>query len=364
MMRQAQQLSHPRTRHVPVSALPQRRSSMGAVKLNTGKTCEEISESLGVLENALHCFSMALPSHLKYHHEKLSFPVASSNSSLLMLQSSIYSIYVMMQLTKFMMYHHAVFGGGRREHCQVKASSAENIPTPPAEPINPSEPDPDGLSRYAEAADDVLMIVSRSSSHHVQYVNPFLASTIWLAAAVQLVYKFFGSPGANKDLTESKFEVLRLNYMQFVEHWKTSTTLQGNLETLRKVIHLIHARKKSPQPYHSRPESSKGRQIAAVANMTDSREVNTNVQAPSLDEASNLWIQNEILGIAVDPGPSDLRDTQIEQTKRLDLDQIAGFGNVDENFEDFMFDIGLTTEIGLDMAYDINSFRQAQVCRD
>ena len=364
MMRQAQQLSHPRTRHVPVSALPQRKSSMRAVRSTAGKTCEEISESLGVLENALHCFSMALPSHLKYHREKLSFPVTGSNPSLLMLQSSIYSIYVMMQLTKFMMYHHAVFGGGRREHCQVKASSAENIPTPPAEPINPSEPDPDGLSRYAEAADDILMIVSRSSSHHVQYVNPFLASTIWLAAAVQLVYKFFGSPGANKDLTESKFEVLRLNYMQFVEHWKTSTTLQSNLEILRKALDLIHARKKSPQPYHSRSGSSKGKQIAAVANMTDSEEVNTDVQALSSDEANNLWIQTEILGIAVDPDPSALHETQIEQTKRVDFDHLAGFDNMDENFEDFIFDTGLTTEMDLDMAYDINSFLQAQLHRD
>jgi hypothetical protein len=364
MMRQAQQLSYPRTRHVPVSGSPQRRSRMKAVKSNGGKTCEEISESLGVLENALHCFSMALPSHLKYRREKLSFPVTGSNSSLLMLHSSIYSIYLMMQLTKFMMYHHAVFGGGRREHCQVKSSSAEKMPTPPAEPINPSEPDPDGLARYAEAADDILMIVSRSSSHHVQYVNPFLASTIWLAAAVQLVYKFFGSPGATKDLTESKFEVLRMNYMQFVEHWKTATTLQGNLEILRKALDLIHARKTSTQPYYSRPESSRGKQIVAVANMSDSEEVNTNIQALSSDEANNLWIQAEISAMTVDPDPSALENTQIEQTKTIDFDQLAGFGHTDENFEDFIFDTGLTTEMDLDMAYDINSFLQAQLCGD
>ncbi|CZR69254.1 uncharacterized protein PAC_19154 [Phialocephala subalpina] len=360
MMRQAQQLSHPTPRPVPVSALAQRRSSMRVLKTNAGKTREEISESLGVLENALHCFSMALPSHLKYHHEKLSFPVSGSGSSLLMLQSSIYSIYVMMQLTKFMMYHHAVFGGGRREHCQVK-SSAENILTPPSEPINPSEPDPDGLTRYAEAADDILMIVSRSSSHHVQYVNPFLASTIWLAAAVQLVYKFFGCPGANQDLTESKFEVLRLNYMQFVEHWKTSTTLQGNLEILKKSLDFIHARKTLPQPSFPRSGSSKRKQIATISNMASSEEVNTSVQALSSDEANNSWIHTEIPGLPVHLDHSASHDTHIEQTRRLDFGQLAGLGDVDENFEDFMFDTGVTMEMDLGMAYDINNFLQAQL---
>lgn len=364
MMRQAQQLSHPRTRHVPGSASPQRRSRVRAVKSNGGKTCEEISESLGVLENALHCFSMALPSHLKYRREKLSFPVTGANSSMLMLHSSIYSIYLMMQLTKFMMYHHAVFGGGRLEHCQVNASSAEKMPTPPAEPINPTEPDPDGLARYAEAADEILMIVSRSASHHVQYVNPFLASTIWLAAAVQLVYKFFGSPGATKDLTESKFEVLRMNYLQFVEHWKTATTLQGNLEILEKALDLIHARKTSPQSYSSRSEVSKGKQVSAVANMMASGEVNKDLQAMSLDEANNLWIQTETEGIAVEPDLSALQGIPIEQTKGLEFDQLGEFGYTDENFEDFIFDTGLTTEMDLDMAYDINSFLQAQLCGD
>ena len=362
MMRQAQQLSHPRTRHVPGSASPQRRSRIRAIKSNGGKTCEEISESLGVLENALHCFSMALPSHLKYRREKLSFPVTGANSSMLMLHSSIYSIYLMMQLTKFMMYHHAVFGGGRLEHCQVKPSSAEKILTPPAESINPAEPDPDGLARYAEAADEILMIVSRSASHHVQYVNPFLASTIWLAAAVQLVYKFFGSPGATKDLTESKFEVLRMNYLQFVEHWKTATTLQGNLEILEKALDLIHARKTSPQSYYARSETSKGKQIAAVANMMASGEVNKAFQAMSSDEANNLWIQTETEGIAVDLDPSALQETQIEHTKGLDFNQLAGFDYTDETFEEFIFDTGLTTEMDLDMAYDINSFLQAQLC--
>lgn len=245
----------------------------------------------------------------------------------------------------------------------MKASSAKNIPTPPADPQNPSEPDPDGLSRYAEAADDILMIVSRSSSHHVHYVNPFLASTIWLAAAAQLVYKFFRPPGVNMDLTESKFEVLRLNYMQFVEHWKTSTTLQDNLEILRKSLDFIHARKTSPQAYYSRFESGNGNQIAAVANMTNS-EVEANGQPLSSDEGNSLWMQTDILDIAVDPGSSAQHNSQMQKAQRPYVDQFTAFGNVDENFEDFIIQTGLTTEMDLDMAYDINSFLQAQLYRD
>ncbi|PVH69791.1 hypothetical protein DL98DRAFT_438288 [Cadophora sp. DSE1049] len=359
MMRQAQQLSHPRTSHVPGPAL-QRRSSTRTAK-SAGKSCEEISESLGVLENGLHCFSMALPPHLKYRNEKLSFPVTGSNPSLLMHQSSVYSIYVMMQLTKFMMYHHAVFGGGRREHCQVKASPARNMPTPPAEPKTPSGPDPDGLNRYAEAADDILMIVSRSSSHHVYYVNPFLASTIWLAAAVQLVYGFFRPPGVNKDLTESKFEVLRLNYMQFVDHWKTSTTLQDNLEILRKSLDFIRARKTSPQAYYSRFDGGHGNQTVAVANMTSSEEVEADRQPLSSDEANSLWTQVDNLDMAVDPGSSIRQNPQMDKVQRPYFDQFAAFGNADEDFEDFIFQTGLATETDLDLAYNINNFLQAQL---
>lgn len=152
--------------------------------------------------------------------------------------------------------------------------------------------------------------------------------------------------------------------MQFVEHWKTSTTLQNNLEILRKALDLINGHKKSPQPYHSGPEIGKEKQIAAVAAMPNSEQVNTNVQALSIDEANNLWNQAKILNIAINPDPSTLHDTQIEQTKRLNFDQLARFGSVDEDFEDFIFDTGLTTGMDLDMAYDINSFLQAQRYRD
>jgi hypothetical protein len=130
---------------------------------------------------------------------------------------------IMTQLTKFMMYQHAVFGGGHRAHVQVIPASGKKMQSPPGDHngARTPEPDPEGLSRYIEAADAVLMIVTRSTDDHIKYVNPFLSSTIWLAAAVQLVYKFFAPLGTNTRLTESKSEVLRLNYTQFVEYWRT-----------------------------------------------------------------------------------------------------------------------------------------------
>jgi hypothetical protein len=97
-------------------------------------------------------------------------------------------------------------------------------------------PDMEALSRYSDAADKVLLIVNNAAEEHIQHVNPFLASTIWLAAAVQLVCKVFTPPGTNKTLIESNFEVLRLNYKQYVDYWKASTSLQRNLDCLAEQL--------------------------------------------------------------------------------------------------------------------------------
>jgi hypothetical protein len=141
------------------------------------------------------------------------------------------------------MYQYAVFGGGRRAYVQVIPASGKKVQSPPGDHngTRTPEPDPEGLSRYIEAADAVLMIVTRSTDDHIKYINFFLSSTIWLAAAVQLVYKFFAPLGTNTRLTESKSEVLRLNYTQFVEYWRTSVSLQKNLESLENALERFHS---------------------------------------------------------------------------------------------------------------------------
>jgi hypothetical protein len=242
LMREAQQLSSPRAVYSFGSSTDRSKPKSKTATAFNRKKCEEISQSLGVLENALQCFSFALPQSLRYRDEHLRSPPNGTNTSLLMRNSSIYSIHIMTQLTKFMMYQHAVFGGGRRAHVQVIPASGK-VQSPPGDHngTRTPEPDPEGLSRYREAADAVLMIVTRSTDDHIKYVNPFLSSTIWLAATAQLVYKFFAPLSTNTRLTESKSEVLLLNYTQFVEYWRTSINLQKNLESLENALERFHS---------------------------------------------------------------------------------------------------------------------------
>jgi hypothetical protein len=240
LMREAQLLSSPRG--VFRSSAERSKSKANTMLGSSRKTCKEISQSLAIIENALRCFQLALPASMKYRDGYLSFASSNGKVEEIHQQTSIYSIHIMMQLTKFMIYHHGVFGGGRRKHCLSDASGQN---TPPNEAVQsapissaliPLSPDMEALSRYSDAAEKVLLIVNNAPEEHIQHVNPFLASTIWLAAAVQLVCKVFTPPGTNKTLIDSNFEVLRLNYKQYVDYWKTSTSLQRNLDCLEEQL--------------------------------------------------------------------------------------------------------------------------------
>lgn len=83
-----------------------------------------------------------------------------------------------------------------------------------------------------EAADRILRIVSQSCEEHIQHINPFLSSTIWLASAVQLVRKHFSRAPTNQSLIKSRFDVLYLTYRRCVDFWGTQTAMQRNLESL------------------------------------------------------------------------------------------------------------------------------------
>jgi hypothetical protein len=237
LSREAQRLSSPRG----VFRSSAERSKSWANTVSYKLKCKETSQNLAVIENALRCFQLALPTSLKYDSQYLNF--ASNNASFGEIQrdSSIYSIHVTIQLTKFMIYHHGVFGGGRRKDCH--SESTGDI-TPLIEPqssgIYPSfikvTPDSEALNRYSDAADKVLLVVNNCAEDHIRYANPFIASTIWLAAAVQLVYKVFCPAGTKRILVDSNFEVLRLNHKQYVEYWKMSTSLQQNLDYLAEQL--------------------------------------------------------------------------------------------------------------------------------
>ncbi|GME29195.1 uncharacterized protein LTHEOB_9938 [Neofusicoccum parvum] len=162
----------------------------------------DVAERLAVVSNALHCFSLALPEPLRYRNEYLDFETAEARK----LHSAKFSIHVMRQLATLMTYRSTT--------------------------SNDNDPDHQGHRRFIEASDNVFAIVKNSAEDHVRHVNPFLASTVWFAAAVQLAHRFGAAPGSNTDLVESKFELLRMNCQQYAKFWATPDALLENLSAL------------------------------------------------------------------------------------------------------------------------------------
>ncbi|KAJ0309076.1 hypothetical protein COL516b_002974 [Colletotrichum fioriniae] len=66
----------------------------------------------------------------------------------------------------------------------------------------------EGLRNCLEASDDIHSIVSRSSETHIKWTNPFLASTVWLAASLQVLRKVF-APSTCNEASEMKIKELR-----------------------------------------------------------------------------------------------------------------------------------------------------------
>lgn len=63
-----------------------------------------------ILENALHCLSLALPLRLAWHHQFLSFREKDPSEVKFAKQEDcdIYSIHLITQMTRFMIHHHQV----------------------------------------------------------------------------------------------------------------------------------------------------------------------------------------------------------------------------------------------------------------
>jgi len=232
LMKDAQVISSPRG--VPYQPdHDQRRRAKFLCRNGKGPRVNPVEESrqrLSMLSNSVQCFILSLPAHLKYRNQYLSFepPVPGQIGSMRQLHCSIYNIYAMTQLARLMIHRFDMFG----THTQTKQHSNVSMPR------SPGFQDADNLvaRQYFEAADNILMLVSRSCDDHVQHINPFMASTIWLGAAVQLVRKYIGGSNVNQGLVKSRFDVLYLTYNRCVEFWDTKTALEQNLESLE--MHL------------------------------------------------------------------------------------------------------------------------------
>ncbi|KAL2862700.1 uncharacterized protein BJX67DRAFT_365822 [Aspergillus lucknowensis] len=138
------------------------------------------------------------------------------------------NIYVMTQLARLMIYRYDVFKGQIRVEIASSSISQDNS-TDEAAP----EREHPTTKEYFDAADEALAIIHHSSDDHVQYINPFLSSTIWLASAVNLMRSQLCRPGATlRSVLRSRYEVLHQTYKKCVSFWEMNTAAQQSLETL------------------------------------------------------------------------------------------------------------------------------------
>lgn len=229
MMKDAQVISSPRG--IPDHDSPgEPNSSAKAAKPpnRAASTADKSREKLETISNSVRCFGLALPSVLRYRNQYLSFEGRQPRqiNGLRQQHSGIYNIHVMTQLANLMTNHYDMFAETARGVSTRKSQSDGGKATTHSM----------SMQQYFEAADEILKIVHRSGDDHIQYINAFLTSTIWLASAVQLVRKEFGPPSTNKVLIKSRFEVLHMTYKKCVSFWDIQTAMQQNLEMLESQL--------------------------------------------------------------------------------------------------------------------------------
>ncbi|EXJ90175.1 hypothetical protein A1O3_03244 [Capronia epimyces CBS 606.96] len=323
---------------------------------------EETARALTVTTHALQCTLMTLPDALCYRDEYLSFssPNQAETVDRRKVDSAKYSIHLTAQLAKFMIHSHSLFGQsspepGDTDH-ETRSSGRRNSSSDPPHNSNATGGtkkviDRHALRHYTDSANNVLGIINRSSPNHIRYVNPFMASTVWLAAAVQIVEANIGTPSKDKVIQDSKVEILRLTYEKHVRFWDTPRTLLHGLDALdahlKSTISSRHVNGTSAQgdkgqgngshvikdlppmtPQERGPNlTGTGHSIIFRRSVTPSAQ-NT---ASSASHASTKLVPTVEEDVLLGPSVEDNYFPDFEQARELDLDNLGfdfdlGFG--------------------------------------
>lgn len=235
----------------PGSSTPNSGRSVSSAPTDTGAQRAEVMTRnfRDLLSNSLTCALIAMPSELVYHDEYLAFratanpfaPASQFN------ESSKYSIHIMVQLTRFMLHTQNVF-----RTTSVNASTLwehhRGSPQDRLDQKGPSAGDREAWEHYVDAADKIVKVVRNSSQEHVRYVNPFLANTIWLAAAAQVVARLFGPPSIDRRLAASNFDVLRGTLNLYVSFWGICGELKTKLDNLEYKLDQVRRASEAETP--------------------------------------------------------------------------------------------------------------------
>lgn len=375
LMRDAQIFSDPRGLFTKSKRLSSTSDSSGSQSNG-----QKVSEDLSVISNSLRCLTLAVPKALQYHGEYLAF--ASNEDPTItgihrQLDGSKHDVYLIIQLTHLTIDHFKAFRSSSGDsHISLHERSSSNSSSRQQQQtdiLTLSEQQRQALNRFVLAADKAFNMVSRCTEDYIQHTNPFLASLIWIAAAVQLVQKYFQPSDANLDLVDSKFEFLRMIYKQYVDFWETPSVLGERLNVLEQQFEKLHTLEKdlpstqSDTSFNSGRTAQRSQEGHGVHNIyqnplrsyiTNRREESTNPEASDLPHSILPSFPQEVEPhsalaslanasfLARDPLPSPPQSGKT-------FEESASFPYADGNFNNFGF--GLQAGGELDFPIFLNS---------
>ena len=310
-----------------------RRSGANTPRHTSAQRVEALTRNVWeMLTNSLWCTLTAMPAELGYHDEYLAFrattdPFAPTSRHR---ECDKYSIHIMVQLTRFMMHNQTVFRSTafdtplpRQDESGARRSAAKDAP----DLSGLSSGDRHAWEHYLDAGNRIVSVVRNSSQAHVHYVNPFLANSIWFAAAAQVVTRLFGPASVDRRLAASNFDVLRWTLNLYVSFWGVCSTLKQKLDGLES--RLDQVRRASEAEMMGAGQAARGGFVRR-------------------DKVGPATLQNQdrpvpCSGFDVDPAlpaPSTSSNPQPAMQMELDngiSDPVLNFNDAQANISDFNF---------------------------
>ncbi|OQV03069.1 Fungal specific transcription factor domain-containing protein [Cladophialophora immunda] len=199
------------------------------------------SDRLSSLVKAYQDVRENLPTALAYRGEYLSFALGEGDDPYATRRTSAgkYSIHMMSASACFMIYQNYVFADIIEGLIPLPSSQTSHEYSGRDTELNERSFLGKGFRNYLEASDMVLRLLSNCPEDHVRYVNPYYASTTWIAAALQ-VFKRFTLRDHDSTLTQRQYDLLRRSYLQFNQFWETPRALLQNLDSLQARLDSRH----------------------------------------------------------------------------------------------------------------------------
>jgi hypothetical protein len=194
---------------------------------------QEFADRLSSLVQAYQDLTENLPAIVSYHGESLSFDLEEGEDPLLRrgISAGKYSVHMMSASACFMIHQNYVFADIIEGLIPLPFSETDDESSARKAVTNESLTSGKTLRNYLETSNMVLRLLANCPEDHVRYVNPYYASTIWIAAALQ-VFKKIALRDDVSVVSQRHYALLRRSYLQFSHVWETPYALLQNLDSL------------------------------------------------------------------------------------------------------------------------------------